>query len=59
MKACLRGQTLLYSLSYKLLFYLTNSPARNKRNKPRELCVHVCVPVPVCACVGVPLCVCV
>lgn len=51
MWACVRGQPLLYSLCYKLLFYLTNSPARNKQNKPRKLCVHVCVSMCLCACV--------
>ena len=54
MKACLRGQTSVDSLSYKLLFYLTNSPARNKQNNPRKA---VCAPVCVCACVSACLCV--
>lgn len=59
MKACLRGQTLLYSLSYKLLFYLTNSQARNKQNRPRKLWVHACVYMCLCVCVHVLACLCV
>lgn len=31
-------------LSYNLLFYLTNSPARNKQNKPQKaVCARVCI----------------
>lgn len=63
MKACVRGQTLLYSLCYNPLFYLTNSSARKKQNKPRKqwicICVCACDRVCVCASVGVPLCLCV
>lgn len=59
MKALL-GQTLLGSLSYELIFYLTNSPVRNKQNKPRKQClptyVYMCVCI--CACVCTCLCVC-
>lgn len=60
MKACLRGQTLLYSLSYNLLFYLTNSPARNKQNKPQKaVCARVCICLYVWFCWRAFVCLCV
>lgn len=47
-------------LSYNLLFYLTNSPARNKQNKPQKaVCARVCICLYVWFCWRAFVCLCV
>lgn len=47
-------------LSYNLLFYLTNSPARNKQNKPQKaVCARVCIYLYVWFCWRAFVCLCV